>query len=112
VRHISFFKRSSLIGAVLLGGTVVAHAYHYEWRVLQPGASQRKAAQRLPVFNAGLNACYAQTGASRQDQPAFKQCMLNRKWQWQSGRIVPGRSQSKRRPDCFDLTFDCGFKNF
>jgi hypothetical protein len=38
------------------------------------------------VFEADLNACYAQTGASRtqRDRPAFKMCMLGRRWRWQS----------------------------
>jgi hypothetical protein len=38
------------------------------------------------VFNVDLNACYAQTGASRSqpDTPAFKTYMLGRRWRWQS----------------------------
>lgn len=38
------------------------------------------------VFEADLNACYAQSGASRRqrDTPAFKTCMLGRRWRWQS----------------------------
>jgi hypothetical protein len=42
------------------------------------------------IFDADLNFCYGQTGASRysQDTPAFKQCMLSRKWRWQSVKIV------------------------
>jgi hypothetical protein len=64
------------------------------------------------TFQADLNFCYGQTGARRhsQDTPAFKQCMLGRKWRWQSVQTVRGPSQSKGRPDCFDLTFNCGFK--
>jgi hypothetical protein len=38
------------------------------------------------AFDADLDACYAQTGASRSqpDTPAFKTCMLGRRWRWQS----------------------------
>ena len=36
------------------------------------------------AFDADLNACYAQTGASRtqRDTPAFKTCMFARRWRW------------------------------
>jgi hypothetical protein len=58
------------------------------------------------TFDRDLDDCYGQTGASRyaQDTPAFKQCMLGRKWQWQSVRLTP----AARRPDCFDMTPSCG----
>jgi hypothetical protein len=48
------------------------------------------------AFQADLDVCYGQTGAShyRQDPPAFKQCMLGRHWQWDSVRITRGRSGS------------------
>src|SRR5271155_1904760 len=38
------------------------------------------------LFDADLEACYARTGGSRSqpDTPAFKTCMLGRRWQWQS----------------------------
>ena len=107
MRHSSFVKRSSVICAVILCGIGAAHAYHSEdtyTDLVRPNGQPRSDA----VFNADLNFCYRQTGASRMDAdtPAFKQCMLGRQWKWDSVKTV----RPPRRPDCFDLTFDCGFK--
>jgi hypothetical protein len=48
------------------------------------------------AFDADLDSCYGQTGASRyrQDTPAFKACMLGRRWQWNSVHTVHGTSRS------------------
>jgi len=101
-------KRAIMACALLLAGTFAAQAYHSEdtyYDLVRPNGQPRSDA----VFDADLNFCYAQTGASRYrlgDTPAFKQCMLGRKWRWQSVRTV--RSPSKRRLDCFDMTPSCG----
>jgi hypothetical protein len=54
------------------------------------------------TFEADLGFCYKQTGASRyrQDTPAFKQCMLARKWRWETVRIT--RSPSSGGSPNFD----------
>jgi hypothetical protein len=107
-------RRAIIACALLLAGTFAAQAYHSNdtyYDLVRPNGQPRDDA----TFDADLNFCYRQTGASRYglgDTPAFKQCMLGRKWRWQSVRIVRDRSRSKGRPDCFDLTFDCGFKNY
>jgi hypothetical protein len=93
-----------LIGASLLSSIVVAHADHSEdtyYDLLRPNGQPRSDA----IFQADINFCYAETGASRnqRDTPAFKQCMLSRKWRWESVQTV----RSKRGPDCYDLSFDC-----
>jgi hypothetical protein len=94
--------------ALLLAGTFAAQAYHSEdtyYDLVRPNGQPRSDA----VFDADLNFCYAQTGASRfdSDTPAFKQCMLGRQWRWQSVRTV----RSKSRLTCFDIPpYDCGFK--
>ena len=107
-------KRAIIACVLLLAGTFAAQAYHSEdtyYDLVRPNGQPRDDA----TFNADLNFCYGQTGSSRYrfgDTPAFKQCMLGRKWRWQSVRSVRDPSRSKGRPDCFDVTFDCGFKNF
>jgi hypothetical protein len=103
---VSFLERSLVICAVLLCGIVVAHADHSNdtyYDLVRPNGQPRSDA----VFQADLNFCYRQTGASRysQDTPALKQCMLGRQWQWQSVRIAP--SPSKRRRDYFDDMPQC-----
>ena len=101
-------KRAIIACALLLAATFAAQAYHYQdtyYDLVRPNGHPRSDA----IFNADLNFCYAQTGASRYgdgDTPAFKRCMLGRKWLWQSSRIV--RSPSKRRPDCYDMIPSCG----
>jgi hypothetical protein len=103
-------KRASMACALLIAGTFAAQAYHSNdtyHDLVRPNGQPRSDA----VFQADINFCYAQTGASRyrQDTPAFKKCMLSRKWQWQSVQIV----RSKRRLDCFDVPpYDCGFNNY
>ena len=100
-------KRAVTVCALLLVGTFAAQAYHSNdtyYDLVRPNGQPRSDA----VFQADLNFCYQQTGASRyaQDTPAFKQCMLGRKWRWESVRIT--RSPSKGRPDCFDVVPSCG----
>jgi hypothetical protein len=99
-------KRAIIACALLLLGTFVAQAYHSDdtYRdLVRPNGQPRSDA----IFNADLNFCYRQTGASRMDAdtPAFKQCMLSRNWQWQSSRIVG--SPSQRRRDFFDDMPQC-----
>lgn len=101
-------KRVVVAFALLLAGTFAAQAYHSDdtyYDLVRPNGQPRSDA----VFNADLNFCYRQTGDSRYrlgDSPAFRQCMLSRKWRWQSSRIV--RSPSRPRPDCFEMTPSCG----
>ena len=100
-------KRAIIACALLLAGTFAAQAYHYEttyYDLVRPNGQPRDDA----TYNADLNFCYRQTGASRYDPdpPAFKQCMLGRQWRWESVRTV--RSPSKRRLDCYDMVPSCG----
>jgi hypothetical protein len=107
-------RRAIIACALLFAGTFAAQAYHSNdtYRdLVRPNGQPRSDA----VFQADISFCYRQIGGGRfgQDTSAFKQCMLSRKWQWESVRIVrDGPSRPKSRPDCFDLTFDCGFKNY
>src|ERR1700744_4564029 len=102
-------KRAIIVCAFFLVGALPAQAYHSNdtyYDLVRPNGQPRDDT----TFNADLDFCYHQTGASRYavgDTPAFKQCMLGRKWRWESSQIVRDRSRSKGRPDCFDLTFDC-----
>jgi hypothetical protein len=95
-------KRAIIACAVLLAATFAAQASHsidtYH-DLVRPNGQPRSDA----IFQADIDFCYRQSGANRngQDTPAFKQCMLGRKWQWQ---------RSKRALDCTDIPpFDCGF---
>ena len=103
-------KRAIIACALLLVGTFAAQAYHSNdtyYDLVRPNGQPRSDA----VFNADLNFCYRQTGDSRYglgDTPAFKQCMLGRKWRWELVRIV--RSPSSGRHDCFEID-NCGFPN-
>jgi hypothetical protein len=103
-------KRAIIACALLLVGTFAAQAYHSEdtyYDLVRPNGQPRSDA----IFDADLNFCYSQTGDSRYglgDSPAFKQCMLGRKWRWQSGRIV--QSPSNGQHDCFEID-NCGFPN-
>jgi hypothetical protein len=98
----TIYKCSIAISAALMCDIVVAQAYHSKdifYDLVRPNGRPRSDA----VFNADLSFCYRQTGDSRYglgDSPAFKQCMLGRKWQWQSSRII--RSPAKAQPSCFD----------
>ena len=108
--RIGFFERSSVVCAVLLCGIVVAHAEHSNdtyYDLVRPNGHPRSDA----IFQTDLKFCYRQTGSSRfqQDSAAFKNCMLSRQWRWESVQPVRDPARSKRRPDCFDLTFNCGF---
>jgi hypothetical protein len=102
-------KRTIIACALLLAGTLAALAAHSNdtyYDLVRPNGHPRSDA----IFNADLNFCYAQTGASRYavgDTPAFKQCMLGRKWRWQSVRIT--RTPSTVRHDCFEID-NCGFR--
>jgi hypothetical protein len=81
--------------ALLLSGTFAAQAYHSDdtyYDLVRPNGQPRSDA----IFDADLNFCYAQTGANRYglgDTPAFKQCMLGRKWRWESTRIIGSPSR-------------------
>jgi hypothetical protein len=101
-------KRALTACALLLSATFAAQAYHSEstyYDLVRPNGHPRSDA----IFDADLNFCYAQTGSSRyEDSPAFKQCMLGRKWRWESVRTV--RSPSNGRHDCFEID-NCGFPN-
>jgi hypothetical protein len=85
-------KRTIIACALLLVGTSAALAYHSNdtyHDLVRPNGHPRSDA----IFQADLDFCYEQTGASRyrQDTPAFKRCMLARKWRWESVRIVRSR---------------------
>jgi hypothetical protein len=101
-------KRAIIACALLLVGTFAVQAYHSSdtyYDLVRPNGKPRSDA----IFDADLNFCYRQTGDSRYrlgDSSAFKQCMLRRKWRWQSSRIV--RSPAKGRPDCYEMIPSCG----
>ena len=89
MRPAKVLARSFLISAALLCGTVAVRGDNTDdtyYDLVRPHGQPRGNA----AFNADLKACYKQTGANRfrQDNDAMKQCMLGRKWQWQSVRIV------------------------
>jgi hypothetical protein len=90
-------KRALIACALLLSGTFAAQAYHSEYTyhdLVRPNGHPRSDA----IFDADLNFCYAQTGSSRyEDSPAFKRCMLGRKWRWQSTRVVGSPSRGSGR---------------
>jgi hypothetical protein len=72
------------IAAVLLictvqGGKANGLVDNY-YDLVRPNGQARSDA----AFQADLNYCYGQTGTNRNanDTPAFKQCMLARRWQW------------------------------
>jgi len=79
-------KRAIIACALLLVGTFAVQAYHSSdtyYDLVRPNGKPRSDA----IFDADLNFCYRQTGDSRYglgDSPAFKQCMLGRKWRWES----------------------------
>jgi hypothetical protein len=86
MKRATIFPCSIAIAVALLGGIAETYAntddvYH---DLVRPNGQPRDDA----TFQADLNFCYGQTGASRyqQDTSAFKQCMLGRKWQWTSVR--------------------------
>jgi len=86
MKRATFYKCSIAISVALLCGIAGTYAntndeYH---DLVRPNGHARDDA----TFQADINFCYAQTGASRYrpDTPAFKQCMLGRKWQWTSVR--------------------------
>jgi hypothetical protein len=112
MKRAALYKCSIAISVALMCGLAEAYAHTNDtyYDLVRPNGQPRDDA----AFQADLNFCYSQTGASRyrQDTPAFKQCMLGRKWRWDSVQTVRNPSRSKGRPDCFDLTFDCGFKNY
>jgi hypothetical protein len=86
-------KRALIACALLLSGTFAAQAYHSDYTyydLVRPNGHPRSDA----IFDADLNFCYAQTGSSRyEDSPAFKRCMLGRKWRFESTRIVGSPSR-------------------
>jgi hypothetical protein len=89
MKRVTLYKCSIAISVALVGGLAVAHAGSTDtyYDLVRPNGQPRSDA----IFDADLNFCYGQTGASRtsQDTPAFKQCMLGRKWRWESVQSVP-----------------------
>ena len=91
MKRMAIHKCCIAISIALMCGLAAAHAgtqdtYH---DLVRPNGHPRDDV----IFQADLNFCYAQTGASRSsaDTPAFKQCMLGRKWRWESVKTVPSR---------------------
>jgi len=86
-------KRIIITTALLLGTVIAAQAQTAPAAMykdlIRPNGQKRSAA----VYQADLDACYAQTGQSRYeyDGPAFKKCMLSRGYQfmWQH-RVATG----------------------
>jgi hypothetical protein len=92
-------KRTMIAAALLLAAAARAEATSLDtYRdLIRPHGHARSDA----VFDAALNACYAQTGASRfrADPPAFRQCMLGRGYRWKSVRNVPEPRTRVSEPD-------------
>jgi hypothetical protein len=86
-------KSSIVLAAVLLmAATFGAHADQSNdvYRdMIRPNGQKRSAA----VFQSDLDGCYQATGASRfaRDTPAFRQCMLQRGYQWSGTRVARSR---------------------
>jgi len=91
-------KRTVISAALLLAATAGAQAVSLDtWRdLIRPHGHPRSEA----VFQAALDACYAQTGASRYRAatPAFKQCMLGRSYRWKSVQYLPEPRTRVSRP--------------
>ena len=106
MKRATVYKCGVAVSVALMCGLAGAYAGTNDtyYDLVRPNGQPRSDA----IFDADLNFCYGQTGASRysQDTPAFKQCMLGRKWRWESVRIT--RTPSKGRPDCFDMVPSCG----
>lgn len=76
------------MSVALMSGLAGAHAGTNDtyYDLVRPNGHARNDA----TFEADLNFCYGQTGGGRYrpDTPAFKQCMLGRKWRWESVKTV------------------------
>jgi hypothetical protein len=87
------FRRTLFIAVALCGiSDALAGTMDNYYDLVRPNGHGRGDA----AFQADLDVCYRQTGASRyrQDTPAFRQCMLGRNWQWKSVRTVRSPSGS------------------
>ncbi len=94
MKLVTIYKCSIAISVALMCGLAGAYAGTNDtyYDLVRPNGHARDDA----TFEADLNFCYGQSGVSRyrQDTPAFKQCMLGRKWRWQSVRITRNPSGS------------------
>jgi hypothetical protein len=94
MKRTNHYKFGIFILIALMCGLAEAHANTNDeyYDLLRPNGHARNDA----TFQADLDFCYGQTGASRyrQDTPAFKQCMLGRNWRWQSVRMTRSPSRS------------------
>ena len=95
MKRATIYKCGIAIAVALMCGLAAAHAGTSDtyYDLVRPNGHPRSDA----IFDADLNFCYGQTDASRtsQDTPAFKQCMLGRKWRWEfvknrAGSLVQG----------------------
>jgi hypothetical protein len=88
------YKCGIAVSVALLCGTAAACANSNDQYtdLVRPNGHARDDA----AFQADLDFCYGQTGASRyrQDTSAFKQCMSGRQWRWTSVRFTRSRSGS------------------
>lgn len=98
-------QRTFLAAMLLLGAVANADARpldRYYDTIRQNGHPRADA-----VFQSALNACYAQTGASRNraDTPAFKRCMRGRGYRWLSASIVRTPRSAPGSVDPFSYTY-------
>jgi len=100
--------RAMIVTALMLGTALGAQAGTNDtyYDMIRPNGHPRSDA----IFQAALNACYSQTGASRfsADTPAFKQCMLGRSYRWTSVQTIPTRGSGSIGPDPFSFTSPAG----
>jgi hypothetical protein len=79
-----------MVAALVLASVSTASATsHYEMNyrdTIRPNGQPRSQA----VYDAALDACYSQTGLSRDDAdtPAFKACMTTQGYRWLSTKLV------------------------
>jgi hypothetical protein len=104
MKRATLYKRGIAISVALMCGLAAAYAGTTDtyYDLVRPNGQPRSDA----IFDADLDFCYGQTGASRSsaDTPAFKQCMLGRKWRWESVQTV-------RDPSAPAVTYNRDSKN-
>jgi hypothetical protein len=108
-------QRAIIVAALVLSSVAPAFATtHYEMTyhdTIRPNGQSRGDA----VYQSALDACYSQTGLSRNDKDtsAFKSCMKARGYQWRSTRLVqdpPGKPDNRFiDPDTGMSCYNSGF---
>ena len=98
-------QRTFLVAMLLLGTAASAQSRSLDryYDLIRPHGHPRPEA----VFRSALNACYAQTGASRHrvGTVAFKRCMRGHNYRWLSVGSVRSRGAAPGSVDPFSYTY-------